>query len=167
MWHGAKLWVISQNTLCIFLVLKPYIRILSYMCFLPRKLSIIAQDQKRLLQTSYSTIFFFLLLFKREQEMESQRMTMINCRNLSRRSSGRLIPKRGQVKVSIVVGLAHSVASICSPSRRWGCDDGLPQIPHLTCQCNDTVLIFFFLFPFLILYSVLCIKMNDKFSFAT
>ncbi|KAF1861891.1 hypothetical protein Lal_00026367 [Lupinus albus] len=34
-----------------------------------------------------------------------------------RRCSGRPIPKRGQVKVGIVVGLANSVASIFSRNR--------------------------------------------------
>uniref|UniRef100_A0A2C9U889 Uncharacterized protein n=1 Tax=Manihot esculenta TaxID=3983 RepID=A0A2C9U889_MANES len=39
--------------------------------------------------------------------------------------SGRLIPKRGQVKVAIVLGLAHSLASIFSlRSRRAG---GVPS----------------------------------------
>ncbi|OIW20638.1 hypothetical protein TanjilG_18576 [Lupinus angustifolius] len=37
--------------------------------------------------------------------------------NFTRRCSGRPIPKRGQVKVGIVVGLANSVASIFSRSR--------------------------------------------------
>ncbi|GMN50885.1 hypothetical protein TIFTF001_020046 [Ficus carica] len=50
--------------------------------------------------------------------MEGTRRTMINGRNSSSRSPSRPIPKRGQVKVGIVVGLAHSVASIFSPSRR-------------------------------------------------
>ncbi|KDP20906.1 hypothetical protein JCGZ_21377 [Jatropha curcas] len=38
--------------------------------------------------------------------------SMINSRKVSRGFHGRPIPKRGQVKVGIVVGLAHSVASI-------------------------------------------------------
>ncbi|KAJ0082829.1 hypothetical protein Patl1_10850 [Pistacia atlantica] len=33
-------------------------------------------------------------------------------------SSGRLIPKRGQVKLGIVLGLAHSFASIFSLNNR-------------------------------------------------
>lgn len=36
----------------------------------------------------------------------------------SKRHSGRPLPKRGQVKVGIVVGIAHSFASIFSP-RSW------------------------------------------------
>ncbi|OAY26114.1 hypothetical protein MANES_16G022400v8 [Manihot esculenta] len=44
--------------------------------------------------------------------------TVINNRKDSRRFYGRPIPKRGQVKVAIVVGLAHSVASIFSVSSR-------------------------------------------------
>ncbi|KAG4398521.1 hypothetical protein AAZX31_08G056400 [Glycine max] len=38
-------------------------------------------------------------------------------RSFPRRFSGRPIPKRGQVKVGIVVGLANSVVSIFSRSR--------------------------------------------------
>ncbi|GAB4826889.1 hypothetical protein Ancab_033767 [Ancistrocladus abbreviatus] len=37
-----------------------------------------------------------------------------------RRSSGRPIPKRGRVKIGIVVGLAHSVASIFSLASHRG-----------------------------------------------
>ncbi|EEF40912.1 conserved hypothetical protein [Ricinus communis] len=48
--------------------------------------------------------------------MEWARMGMMSDRKVSRRLSGRPIPKRGQVKVGIVVGLAHSVASIFSHS---------------------------------------------------
>ncbi|KAL6282247.1 hypothetical protein ACE6H2_013176 [Prunus campanulata] len=43
---------------------------------------------------------------------------MMNGGDLSRRLSGRPIPKRGQVKMGIVVGLANSVASIFGPHRR-------------------------------------------------
>uniref|UniRef100_F6GYY0 Uncharacterized protein n=1 Tax=Vitis vinifera TaxID=29760 RepID=F6GYY0_VITVI len=46
--------------------------------------------------------------------MAGGRRAMINGGNFSQRFSGRPIPKRGQVKVGIVVGLAHSVASIFS-----------------------------------------------------
>lgn len=46
---------------------------------------------------------------------------MINGGGLSARISGRPIPKRGQVKVGIVVVLAHSFASIFSLSRRRSC----------------------------------------------
>ncbi|TKY59289.1 hypothetical protein E2542_SST16374 [Spatholobus suberectus] len=42
-------------------------------------------------------------------------------RSIPRRYSGRPIPKRGQVKVGIVVGLANSVVSIFSRSRARGC----------------------------------------------
>ncbi|ESR62490.1 hypothetical protein CICLE_v10017282mg [Citrus x clementina] len=43
--------------------------------------------------------------------------TMINGGGCSKRyASGRLIPKRGQVKLGIVLGLANSFASIFSPS---------------------------------------------------
>ncbi|KAJ0082830.1 hypothetical protein Patl1_10851 [Pistacia atlantica] len=46
-------------------------------------------------------------------------MTMIKGGNLSKRlSSGRPIPKRGEVKVAILVGLAHSVASLFSHTSR-------------------------------------------------
>ncbi|OIW10417.1 hypothetical protein TanjilG_24977 [Lupinus angustifolius] len=38
-------------------------------------------------------------------------------RSLGRRCLGRPIPKRGQVKVGIVLGLANSVASIFTRSR--------------------------------------------------
>ncbi|RDY01674.1 hypothetical protein CR513_14973, partial [Mucuna pruriens] len=44
----------------------------------------------------------------------------------TRRLSGRLIPKRGQVKVAIVLGLANSVAGIFS--RTTSC----ASPPHLT-----------------------------------
>ncbi|KAM1033306.1 hypothetical protein TB2_036306 [Malus domestica] len=40
---------------------------------------------------------------------------MMNGGDLSRRFSGRPSPKRGQVKMGIVVGLANSVASIFNP----------------------------------------------------
>ncbi|KAF7847536.1 hypothetical protein BT93_L2862 [Corymbia citriodora subsp. variegata] len=42
----------------------------------------------------------------------------INGGGTSRRISSRPIPKRGQVKVGIVVGLAHSFASIFSINLR-------------------------------------------------
>ncbi|KAK7362923.1 hypothetical protein VNO77_05048 [Canavalia gladiata] len=42
-------------------------------------------------------------------------------RSIPRRCSGRPIPKRGQVKVGIVVGLANSFASIFSRPRARGC----------------------------------------------
>ncbi|QCD84299.1 hypothetical protein DEO72_LG2g4651 [Vigna unguiculata] len=43
--------------------------------------------------------------------------SMINGRSIPRRFSGRPIPKRGQVKVGIVLGLASSVVSIFSRNR--------------------------------------------------
>ncbi|EEF40910.1 conserved hypothetical protein [Ricinus communis] len=47
--------------------------------------------------------------------------SMMNSRSFSQLQYGRLIPKRGQVKVAIVLGLAHSFASIFSfRSRRGG-----------------------------------------------
>ncbi|KAG2689814.1 hypothetical protein I3760_09G157300 [Carya illinoinensis] len=46
------------------------------------------------------------------------RSGMVNGGNFSGRLSGRPIPKRGQVKLGIVVGLAHSVTSIFSLRRR-------------------------------------------------
>ncbi|KAF7803528.1 Retrovirus-related Pol polyprotein from transposon RE1 [Senna tora] len=51
--------------------------------------------------------------------MEGRRSgSMINGRiSLNRRYSGRPIPRRGQVKLGIVVGLANSVASIFSRTR--------------------------------------------------
>ncbi|KAK9223744.1 hypothetical protein WN944_012190 [Citrus x changshan-huyou] len=53
--------------------------------------------------------------------MAYARRGMINGGNISQRltaggGTGRLIPKRGQVKLAILVGLAHSVASIFSHS---------------------------------------------------
>ncbi|KAI6705036.1 hypothetical protein NL676_007998 [Syzygium grande] len=49
-----------------------------------------------------------------EEEMAISRSDKMNDGGMSRRSSSRLIPKRGQVKVGIVVGLAHSFAFIFS-----------------------------------------------------
>ncbi|KAF7847539.1 hypothetical protein BT93_E1917 [Corymbia citriodora subsp. variegata] len=46
--------------------------------------------------------------------MAISRSGKMNGGGVSRRISSRPIPKRGQVKVGIVVGLAHSVASIFS-----------------------------------------------------
>ncbi|KAI3434055.1 uncharacterized protein J3R85_006843 [Psidium guajava] len=46
--------------------------------------------------------------------MAISRSGKINSGGMSRRISSRPIPKRGQVKVGIVVGLAHSFASIFS-----------------------------------------------------
>lgn len=46
--------------------------------------------------------------------------TMINGARFSSRFSGRPIPKRGQVKLAIVVILAHSVASIFSLNNPCG-----------------------------------------------
>uniref|UniRef100_F6GYY2 Uncharacterized protein n=1 Tax=Vitis vinifera TaxID=29760 RepID=F6GYY2_VITVI len=44
--------------------------------------------------------------------------SMINRGSFSQRLSGRPIPKRGQVKMGIVVGFAQSVASIFTLSGR-------------------------------------------------
>ncbi|KAE7995591.1 hypothetical protein FH972_000371 [Carpinus fangiana] len=52
--------------------------------------------------------------------MEGARREVINGGNLCRRFSGRPIPKRGKVKVAIVLGLVHSVSSIFSQSGRAG-----------------------------------------------
>lgn len=52
--------------------------------------------------------------------MVGARKAMIDGGNLSRRFSGRLIPKRGQVKVTIVVGLLHSLSSIFTLRSRCG-----------------------------------------------
>ncbi|KAH7545938.1 hypothetical protein FEM48_Zijuj01G0147200 [Ziziphus jujuba var. spinosa] len=52
------------------------------------------------------------------EEMAGARNSMVNGGNLSQRFSGRLIPKRGQVKMAIVVGLLHTVSSIFSTSSR-------------------------------------------------
>ncbi|KAG2685293.1 hypothetical protein I3760_10G118600 [Carya illinoinensis] len=46
---------------------------------------------------------------------------MINGGYFSPKFSGRPIPKRGRVKLGIVVGLAHSVASIFSLNRGRRC----------------------------------------------
>ncbi|KAF7847540.1 hypothetical protein BT93_L2864 [Corymbia citriodora subsp. variegata] len=46
--------------------------------------------------------------------MAISRSGKFNGGGVSQRISGRLIPKRGQVKVGIMVGLAHSFASIFS-----------------------------------------------------
>ncbi|CAK9176809.1 unnamed protein product [Ilex paraguariensis] len=58
-----------------------------------------------------------------DSEMASTRRGTINGGDLSRRLVyGRPIPKRGQVKVAIVLGLAHSLASIFSfGSRSQSC----------------------------------------------
>ncbi|KAF9672289.1 hypothetical protein SADUNF_Sadunf11G0025900 [Salix dunnii] len=48
------------------------------------------------------------------------RSVMINGGRHSQRVYGRLIPKRGQVKLGIVLGLAHTVASIFSPRKKFG-----------------------------------------------
>ncbi|KAL4278326.1 hypothetical protein GQ457_03G037120 [Hibiscus cannabinus] len=50
--------------------------------------------------------------------MAGARREMINGGNFSPKISGRPIPRRGQVKVAILLGIAHSVASIFSPSSR-------------------------------------------------
>ncbi|KAF8029364.1 hypothetical protein BT93_E1916 [Corymbia citriodora subsp. variegata] len=50
--------------------------------------------------------------------MAISRSGKFNGGGVSQRISGRLIPKRGQVKVGIMVGLAHSFASIFSLSLR-------------------------------------------------
>lgn len=50
--------------------------------------------------------------------MAGARKAVLDGGNLSQRFSGRLIPKRGQVKVAIVVGLLHSVSSIFTLSSR-------------------------------------------------
>ncbi|KAI3434056.1 uncharacterized protein J3R85_006846 [Psidium guajava] len=50
--------------------------------------------------------------------MAISRSSKIDGRGMSRRISSRPIPKRGQVKVGIVVGLAHSFASIFSLNLR-------------------------------------------------
>ncbi|TMW95576.1 hypothetical protein EJD97_008648 [Solanum chilense] len=50
--------------------------------------------------------------------MAGVRKEMINGVSMSRREEhGRPIPKRGQVKVTIVLGLAHSLSSIFSNRR--------------------------------------------------
>ncbi|XVF25877.1 hypothetical protein REPUB_Repub13aG0251700 [Reevesia pubescens] len=48
--------------------------------------------------------------------MAGTRRAMINGRIYSQRIAGRPIPKRGQVKLAIVLGLAHSFVSIFSRS---------------------------------------------------
>lgn len=50
--------------------------------------------------------------------MAGVRKSMVNGGNLSQKFSSRLIPKRGQVKITIVVGLLHSVSSILRTSSR-------------------------------------------------
>lgn len=52
--------------------------------------------------------------------MAGARREVIGGRNLCRRFSSRPIPKRGQVKVAIVLGLVHSFSSIFSLSPRAG-----------------------------------------------
>lgn len=61
---------------------------------------------------------------------------MINGGNISERltaggGTGRPLPKRGQVKVAILVGLAHSVASIFSHSHR-NCPASASASPHFS-----------------------------------
>ncbi|KAL2341944.1 hypothetical protein Fmac_009884 [Flemingia macrophylla] len=55
-------------------------------------------------------------------------MNLKGGKSIPRRLSGRPIPKRGQVKVAIVLGFANSVASIFS--RTTSCVAVAP--PHLT-----------------------------------
>uniref|UniRef100_A0A2N9GY52 Uncharacterized protein n=1 Tax=Fagus sylvatica TaxID=28930 RepID=A0A2N9GY52_FAGSY len=50
--------------------------------------------------------------------MAGARREMINGGNISRTLSGRPIPRRGQVKVAIVLGLVHSFSSMFSPNSR-------------------------------------------------
>ncbi|OMO76568.1 hypothetical protein CCACVL1_15597 [Corchorus capsularis] len=50
--------------------------------------------------------------------MAGARRELINGGNLSSRIVARPIPRRGQVKVAILVGIAHSVASIFSLTSR-------------------------------------------------
>ncbi|CBI18596.3 unnamed protein product, partial [Vitis vinifera] len=53
-----------------------------------------------------------------KEEVTNARKGIGNGGRFSKRHSGRPLPKRGQVKVGIVVGIAHSFASIFSP-RSW------------------------------------------------
>ncbi|KAB2082050.1 hypothetical protein ERO13_A05G164200v2 [Gossypium hirsutum] len=50
--------------------------------------------------------------------MAGARGEMINGGNYSPRIAGRPIPRRGQVKIAILMGIAHSFASIFSASSR-------------------------------------------------
>ncbi|TYJ30560.1 hypothetical protein E1A91_A06G138700v1 [Gossypium mustelinum] len=50
--------------------------------------------------------------------MAGARRERNNSGNLSLRTAGRPIPRRSKVKVAILVGIAHSVASIFSLSSR-------------------------------------------------
>ncbi|TYG48540.1 hypothetical protein ES288_D10G023500v1 [Gossypium darwinii] len=50
--------------------------------------------------------------------MAGARREMINGGNISRRIAGSPIPRRGQVKVAIMAGIAHSFASIFTTSSR-------------------------------------------------
>ena len=109
---------------------------------------------------------------KKIEDMEGSRRTMINGRNLSARSPGRPIPRRGQVKVGIVVGLAHSVVSIFSPSRRWSCGIWWLRSNSSLISSIKSLINFDFSFSYIsyvckrnmILYSGVCISMNEKFS---
>ncbi|KGN49191.1 hypothetical protein Csa_004352 [Cucumis sativus] len=50
--------------------------------------------------------------------MAASRTHYITAAAYSPRASARPFPKRGQVKLGIMVGLAHTVASIFSPTTR-------------------------------------------------
>ena len=51
-----------------------------------------------------------------EKEMGDARKSMGSSGRFPQRPCGRPMPKRGQVKVAIVVGIAHSFVSIFSPT---------------------------------------------------
>jgi len=56
----------------------------------------------------------------RRRKTEMAASVMINGVSYSQRFYGRMIPKRGQVKVAIVLGLAHTFASMFSPRKKCG-----------------------------------------------
>ncbi|KAF9683523.1 hypothetical protein SADUNF_Sadunf04G0022600 [Salix dunnii] len=69
---------------------------------------------------------FSLSLFQSPKRRKNKEMAaggrsvMISGASYSQRFYGRMIPKRGQVKVAILLGLAHTFASMCSPCKKCG-----------------------------------------------
>ncbi|KAJ6396948.1 hypothetical protein OIU77_021895 [Salix suchowensis] len=73
---------------------------------------------------------------KKEEMAAGGRSVMISGVSYSQRFYGRMIPKRGQVKVAIVLGLAHTFASMFSPCKKCGA----AQVAHKTSEsCSKFV----------------------------
>ncbi|KAA0052718.1 hypothetical protein E6C27_scaffold120G003310 [Cucumis melo var. makuwa] len=71
-------------------------------------------------QLSFKTLHFLTIsnVLNPPLLMAGHRSDYITGAAYSPRASARPIPKRGQVKLGIMVGLAHTVASIFSPTTR-------------------------------------------------